>query len=444
MKTLARLVCFLPLVANANPYPYPEGVAKDAPYRPSALAVRQVDPSALRDADTEVMRVSVVWSGEEGEKYQVGDTAIEMSGTSALAIRAAKRDALGSYRGRLRTSDGTVYEDSIGTGANYRRLVREFTFRFPKPDGAATFTFYAENPVTGVEEEVLTKSFTHGDIGNVASATEVEVREIGEPLAPGKLAFNIYADGYTDDRKEAFFTAAKKTVDVLNSTKFPGAESFAFRAVFAPSQEKLGKAKDLGMPIPEKNSFLGLFFPYWNNFGRWYNVVYPTRESRFRAALASVPYDYALALLDDSQYWGVGNYRELTAVPANSSFYFSYLLTHELGHYFGLNEEYEGGGRTELEFAPQVDEPWSQNITFLRDPAKLKWQTHVVHGTPIPTPSSQWKQGNFGAYKGGYADSPPTSHSHKPGKNCTMESGRKFCPICHEAILQRVKFDGAR
>ena len=89
-------------------------------------------------------------------------------------------------------------------------------------------------------------------------------------------------------------------------------------------------AKDLGMPIPEKDSFLGLYFPYWNNFGRWYNVVYPTREARFRKSLATVPYDYALAILDDSAYWGVGNYRELTAVPANS-FQFTYLLTHELG-----------------------------------------------------------------------------------------------------------------
>ncbi len=435
------LLCLVSVVAHANPYPDPSAVPQDGVYRPSAIPVRAIDARALRDGDSEVLRISVVWS-EAGEKYEIADTVVEMSGTPSLAIRALKRDELGSYRGQLTTSDGTVLEDSIGTGANYRKLVREMTFRFPKPDRPVKFTFFAENPVTGKEEAVLTKSFTHADFPNLMNATEVEVREIGEPLAPGKLAFNFYADGYLDDRREAFFTAAKKAVDALKKTKFPGEEYFAYRAVFAPSQEKLGKAKDLGMPIPEKNTFLGLFFPYWNNFGRWYNVVYPTRESRYRSALASVPYDYALAILDDGAYWGVGNYRELTAIPANS-FQFTYLLTHELGHFFGLNEEYEGGGPTELEFAPNVDEPWSQNITFLRDPKALKWQKHVQAETPIPTPSSKWSSGKYGAYKGGYADSLPKGHSHKPGFSCTMASGSKFCPICHEAIVDRIQFDSA-
>src|SRR4029078_1103016 len=146
--------------------------------------------------------------------------------------------------------------------------------------------------------------------------------------------------------------------------------------------------------------------PYWDNFGRWYNVVYPTNENKFRNHLAVAPYDYPLILINNSGYWGVGNYMSLTAIPARNSTYFTYLLLHEFGHFFGLNEEYEGGGPTELEFAPGISEPWSQNITFLRsrELASLKWNRFVKETTPLPTPRDLWRSSNplYGAYAGGY------------------------------------------
>ena len=145
--------------------------------------------------------------------------------------------------------------------------------------------------------------------------------------------------------------------------------------------------------------------------------------------------------MDDREYWGVGNFNELTAIPAGNGS-FTYLLLHEFGHYFGLNEEYEGGGPTELAFAPGIDEPWSQNITFHATAADLKWKQWVSASTPIPTPNGQWSgSGPLGAYRGGYADTVPLGKSHKPGHNCTMKNGSKFCAICREAISQKVGHD---
>ncbi|WP_370449384.1 M64 family metallopeptidase [Legionella sp. km772] len=219
----------------------------------------------------------------------------------------------------------------------------------------------------------------------------------------------------------------------------------SFYAVFNPSQEQLGKAKNLGFPIPEFNSFLGLYYPYWDNFGRWYHIVYPTRENKFRQALASAPYDYPVVLVNNSDYWGVGNYMSHTAIPANNDAYFTYLLLHEMGHFFGLNEEYEGGGRTELEFAPGISEPWSQNISFLENPsyAALKWNQFVNPNIVLPTPDNVWHSSPpvYGAYYGGYGDSQSSrARSHKPGFNCVMESHEQFCSVCAKGILDVVQF----
>ena len=120
---------------------------------------------------------------------------------------------------------------------------------------------------------------------------------------------------------------------------------------------------------------------------------------------------------------------------------------HEFGHFFGLNEEYEGGGPTELEFAPRMREPWSQNITFLASPAlrELKWAGFVAANAPVPTPWSYWQSQSdpplYGAYRGGYADSEPRGASHIPGDHCMMESGPKFCHICAHAISGKIRHD---
>ena len=42
-------------------------------------------------------------------------------------------------------------------------------------------------------------------------------------------------------------------------------------------------------------------------------------------------------LVNSDGYWGVGNYLSFTAIPANNATYFSYLLLHEFGHFFGLS-----------------------------------------------------------------------------------------------------------
>ncbi|HBD4834607.1 TPA: lpg1667 family Dot/Icm T4SS effector [Legionella pneumophila] len=447
------IICFIFLVSHlayANPYWDRYKVPRDSHY--PNLKFHYINPDSLKivqeNAGIDVLRIQTDWF-EETDSYQVGTVIIESSGTPALLSRSIHKPKWGSYLGILKSRFGgdTVYYDAIGTGKEYRKLARAINLRFPVPSHDMIFELYAENPQTGLMEKVVEKNIIASELTrDNRYFNDLEVRQLLPAVKTPSLRVNIYAEGYTQSEKMKFWNRAIKTVQALQSQQFPGIDYMDFYAVFNPSHKRLGVAEDLGLPVPEFDSFLGLYYPYWDNFGRWYHIVYPTRENKFRQGLASAPYDYPIVLVNNSQYWGVGNYKSHTAIPADNSTYFTYILIHELGHFFGLNEEYEGGGRTELEFASEMKEPWSQNITFLTTPSHsgLKWDELVNPQMSIPTPYSDWQSTppQYGAYRGGYGDSP--SHqgaSHKPGLNCVMESHASFCDICQKGIMDVIRFD---
>lgn len=441
MPYLLAFLFFIPPVF-ANPYPDPDAVPKDGPIKIDPRPLKLLDTDLLKARGFDVLRVQLDWN-QSTDTFSLASATVERSGTDALSKRAAKADALGSYQGILKeaATGRILFYDATGTGQEFRKLTRALTFRFPAPRFRSELIVMGENPKTGVREQIFHTILEASAVVRSDEATDLEVRLVKVATVKPALIVNVYAEGYTSDRKEQFWKDAKKLSASLENNKFPEVERMEIQAVFAPSKTKLGSAQELGMPVPERDSFLGLYYPYWDPFGRWYHIVYPTREARFRGGIGQIPYDYPVALIDNSGYWGVGNFNELTAIPAaNSSF--TYLLLHEFGHYFGLNEEYEGGGPTELAFAPGIDEPWSQNITFHATETTLKWKSLIDTATPIPTPASLWQgNGPFGAYKGGYADTEPLHVSHKPAMECIMRSGGSFCPICKHAIHEKVKYD---
>ncbi len=450
-SALLVLVVFISVLAQANPYFDESKVSRNKSYDPPRPLPRFSNRIRIRDtklAGFEVIRVAISTGRDGLRDFAVTRIVKETSGTESFLRRSRHPSMIGSFRAIVRDkkSGQPLYYDSIGTGQEYARLVDELSFRFPVPSGPSILELIAENPQSGRMELVLRHEFDPNQASTFEPDTSgVEIRELKRPSSFGpSVRVNLYAEGYLASRNNAFWSHAQYMVAALVKNQFPMAENMHFFGVFAPSKETLGYARDLGRPIPEFPTRLGLYFPYWENFGRWYHVVYPTREEKYRQALSIAPYDYKIVLVDDGQYWGVGNFRSPIAIPAQSP-YSVYLLLHEFGHYFGLNEEYEEGGRTELEFAPGIDEPWSQNITFLRTGqiADLKWREFVLPTTPLPTPDHVWDDDPpiYGAYKGGYAGSPSTGHSHKPGYGCVMNNGRSFCPICRRAIEDVVNFD---
>ncbi|KTD60856.1 M64 family metallopeptidase [Legionella shakespearei] len=433
----------------ANPYWDAHKVPSDSSFKSSQLIKYNVNQlkTVKQKKGIDVLRIQIDWL-EESDSYSVGKLVVESSGTPALLARSIHKPKWGSYLGVLKDqSSGKEYYDSVGTGKEYRKLARAINLRFPMPTSDMVFELYAENPQSGIMEKVIEKNISANEpVRDDKVFPDLEVKELSLSAKEPSLRVNIYAEGYAPGDKNKFWQQSLKTVTALKGEHFPGVEYMSFYAVFNPSNKRLGEAVDLGTPVPEFDSFLGLYYPYWDNFGRWYHIVYPTREDKFRQGLAAAPYDYPIVLVNNSGYWGVGNYMSHTAIPAGNSVYFTYLLLHEFGHFFGLNEEYEGGGRTELEFAPDIQEPWSQNITFLSEPnySGLKWNSFVSEQTQIPTPDSDWhsKPPVYGAYHGGYGDS-VSNHgvSHKPGFKCVMESHASFCDICTKGIMDVILFD---
>lgn len=427
--------------AFAKPYPDPSKVV-------SPKIIPHEFPNFKSNATSsghEVLRVEIAWN--ENESYALSGTYLENSGTDALLKSSLKEDKLGSYKAKLiaETSNGTIeLHSSIGTGREFRKLVRILNFRFPHIADARNYKVIltAEHPETGKMEKVLEENLSPEKFVSVPKQ-QVKVTLLKKATKSPVVKFNFYAEGFKADGEEKFLAAAKKAIAGLDQN-ISGAEHFEYRAVFATSNLKIGAAQDFGNTVKVRDSFLGLYFPYWRKFGRWYHVVYPTSETKYRNALAQEPYDYPLALVDDNAYWGVGNYKELTAIPVGSS-QFTYLLLHEFGHFMGLNEEYEGGGPTELEFAPKISEPWSQNITF--NVTDLKWKKFAEPGISIPTSRTDYirfggsAKNPVGAYKGGYADSEPRGKSHKPVMTCMMGSGGDFCKVCQDALLSLIQTD---
>lgn len=438
MKLLIAAFLVFSSSSFAKPYPNPEKVISPV------IHEKNFPPMSafVRSAGSDVLRVEIDWRADE--TYVLSGLFHERSGTPALLKASQNIDPLGSYKAQLIVNNSQNFYASIGTGREFRRLVRTLNFRFPLIQNISSLRLIvaAENPEDGKPQKVIDQELSLADLKQVPEQ-QVKVTLLRKALKEPSIKFNFYAEGFKENGEAKFLASAKKAISTLEQN-LPGSEYFEFKAVFAVSNKKLGSYQDLGNEVKTRDSFLGLYFPYWRKFGRWYNVVYPTSETKYRNALAQEPYDYPLALVDDGAYWGVGNYKELTAIPV-SSMQFSYLLLHEFGHFMGLNEEYEGGGPTELEFAPKIKEPWSQNITF--NLADLKWKALAEPGISIPTTSADYSRfggrskNPVGAYKGGYADSEPRGKSHKPVMRCMMGEGGDFCKDCQEALVKVIEND---
>ncbi len=442
--------CFLTQSVFAAPNPYPELLPKDNEFKTTQLrqesGIKKAVFKAVDNSDAiDVIRITINWN-VLAQQYELAKAVIESSGTPALVARSTQKPKWGSYLGVLidNKTGKELYYDSFATGTFYRELVPSFTFRFPNTTNNVTFVMYAENSETGKVEKVFSQILLDGAAGlpkETTSISNLEMIQLTKSQNKNALRVNFYAEGYTLEEKAAFFQKAAEGLQTLQDFNFPEIENMEFYAIFAPSNKQLHAPQNLGSNVPDYDTFLGLYYPYWvepTGYGRWYHLVYQTNEEHFRHAAAVKAYDVIFAIENDDHHWGASTYNLFSSAPANIP-YFKAIFIHEFGHFFGLQDEYDAGG-SELSFAKGMQESWTPNVSFqVTNWEGLKWHDFVAQSTPLPTPKSHWseQQREYGAYLGAYGGN---QEAYKPSIGCMMDNGKDFCNVCKKAIIDAMRF----
>lgn len=262
----------------------------------------------------------------------------------------------------------------------------------------------------------------------------------------------IVGDGYSSADLRKFYSDASRAVaSIMNHEPFKGMEDkFNFVAVAAVSD-------DSGVSIPREGIWKNTIFS--SHFDTFYSARYLTTSSMrtLYFALAGIPFEHVIVLVNTPEYGGGGIYNSLTLVSSDNST-FDVVLVHEFGHAFGgLGDEYYYDDQYSSMYPAGV-EPWEPNITTLTDFGS-KWKDMLPKGTFIPTPPDSiernhdvrkiWNSlseaekaslnGKIGVYEGGGYQSRGV---FRPVQECRMKINEceNFCPVCSRAIKRMTDY----
>lgn len=243
----------------------------------------------------------------------------------------------------------------------------------------------------------------------------------------------ILAEGYTEAEMEQFYKDAAATCESLffyepfKSMK----EKFNIVAVASPS-------KDSGVSVPRKKDWKQTAFS--SHFDTFYSDRYLTtsRVKSIHEALAGIPYEHIIIIVNTKEYGGGGIYNSYTLTAAHHPT-FKPVVVHEFGHSFGgLGDEYFYDNDVMTDTYPLSVEPWEQNITTRVNFAE-KWQDMLPTATPIPTPVSSKDAFPVGVYEGGGYSA---KGIYRPADDCRMRTNEypTFCPVCQRALRRIIEF----
>ena len=243
----------------------------------------------------------------------------------------------------------------------------------------------------------------------------------------------ILAEGYTEAEMEQFYKDAASTCESLffyepfKSMK----EKFNIVAVASPS-------KDSGVSVPRKKDWKQTAFS--SHFDTFYSDRYLTtsRVKSIHEALAGIPYEHIIIIVNTKEYGGGGIYNSYTLTAAHHPT-FKPVVVHEFGHSFGgLGDEYFYDNDVMTDTYPLSVEPWEQNITTRVNFAE-KWQDMLPAATPIPTPVSDKDAFPVGVYEGGGYSA---KGIYRPANDCRMRTNDypAFCPVCQRALRRVIEF----
>lgn len=243
----------------------------------------------------------------------------------------------------------------------------------------------------------------------------------------------VLAEGYTQNEMALFYKDASIACESLFAHEpFKGMKRhFNVVAVASPSE-------DSGVSIPRLGDWKHTAFN--SHFSTFYSDRYLTtsRVKSIHNALAGIPYEHIIILVNTEEYGGGGIYNSYTLTAAHHPKFRS-VVVHEFGHSFGgLADEYFYDEDVMVDTYPLDIEPWERNISTLVNFAS-KWKDLLTEETPIPTPSAESEKYPIGVYEGaGYS----AKGIYRPSVDCRMRTNEYpgFCPVCQRSIQRIIDF----
>lgn len=270
------------------------------------------------------------------------------------------------------------------------------SIRFPWPKSPVKITIEARD-TWNVFRPVWTTTVDPSDHGIIKNPFDSQYKTIdllnnGHPHQT--LDLLILPDGYTSNEMNKFIKDSKRLTDQLFSMS-PFKErkkDWNVRLIETPSNES-------GIDNPNLDVYRDNRFSCSFNSLNSDRYVLSLDNKTIRKIASQVPYDQIILLVNEAKYGGGGIYN-LYATCTSDNPWSGYVFVHEFGHAFGgLGDEYYTSDVSYTEFfTPGVD-PWEPNIAVVTESGKVKWQSFMEPGTPIPT---DWGKEHFDQHASDY------------------------------------------
>jgi len=248
-----------------------------------------------------------------------------------------------------------------------------------------------------------------------------------------RLDITLVGDGYTADQLDEWHGHAAGMADRLLST--PPLDAFADRInihrIDTVSVEEGASFDCTDECRARDTAFRSVFAVNMINSmsGSGYRstTLFQLEQHRLDRALAVVPTDLSLVVVNSAAYGGMSVHHATVSTPGRG---WTETGVHELGHLLGLlGDEYTVDDciRSDSMGLPR-------NIAA--SPTDLPWSHFVSRSTPVPTAESSVYSDRVGAFESAYN----CPELFRPTELCKMKDsdGADFCPVCSEELVLQI------